>query len=199
MLNDEPAWSGREDLNPPFPQLGSSCPSASRTRFVVPPESALAWLYGGPAHDRHRSVPPPRPDGSRRQRCNEPPAQLARNGALGTRGDALLEPDRCAVHADPGDPDVCGCVGQELVRPRRVRASRPPPGRKCPARRQDRPQCRTWKSTTAIENRRVWLDDSRMIPFETACDEPIPSRSSVRRRPISSTTPSIPGCPPTAT
>ena len=54
-------------------------------------------------------------------------------------------------------------------------------------------------STTATENSRVRFDDSRMSPFETACEEPVASRSTVRRRPIPSTTPSIPGWPLTTT
>jgi len=43
----------------------------------------------------------------------------------------------------------------------------------------------------------VVLVDCRMSPLETACSEPIPSRSWVRRSPISSTVPSTPPGLPT--
>ena len=59
--------------------------------------------------------------------------------------------------------------------------------------------CRTWRSTTATENSRVRLDEILMNPFETACEDPNASRSTVRRSPISSTTPSTPSGPLTAT
>ena len=55
----------------------------------------------------------------------------------------------------------------------------------------------SWIATVATENTRVTFDDWRTRPFETACTEPKPSRSTVRRSPISSTSPSTPPGAPT--